>query len=106
MPTIPGGYSYGDKIMVIAGKRLVFKNGDVLDKGMMGSVIGVAAVGDGQDDWRVKVRLDGNKGPTNLFISDLQQVLEPKEKPPPISADKPTTAGGMGDTPTPTDLNL
>eukprot|EP00929_Paragymnodinium_shiwhaense_P030271 TRINITY_DN17180_c0_g1_i1.p1 TRINITY_DN17180_c0_g1~~TRINITY_DN17180_c0_g1_i1.p1 ORF type:complete len:1490 (-),score=372.41 TRINITY_DN17180_c0_g1_i1:231-4700(-) len=86
MPIIPGGFQYSERIQVVAAKRQTFKNGDRLDKGMEGQVIGISAVGDNQDNQRVKVRLDGNKGPTNVFVSDVKRVQ---------GSGSPAAAGGQ-----------
>merc|ERR1711957_206963 len=71
VPTLPGGYAPRDRVWFIATKKQIFSNGDKLDKGIYGEIIGKSTMGDGSDDRRIKVRFDGNSGPINVFLSEI-----------------------------------
>merc|ERR1712048_1232306 len=54
--------------------------GDKLRFGMVGEVSGRSTVGDGNDQKRVKVRLDGNKGPVTVLFSEVAKPMSEEEK--------------------------
>jgi hypothetical protein len=70
-PTLPGGFEPGDRVIYTKPKKETFKNGDQLKEGLVGTVAGRSNMGDGTDDRRLKIRFDGNKGPINIFITEI-----------------------------------
>merc|ERR1712048_257033 len=75
-PLLPGGYSVGDRVVYLAPKRQKFNNGDQLFKGMLGEISGKSTMGDTSDDRRIKVKFDGNKGPINVFVTEIEELPE------------------------------
>merc|ERR1712196_83762 len=61
MPKIPGGYKVGDRIY-FSGEVQTFSNGDKLAWAQQGEIVGRSTFGDGSDERRVKVLMDGNQG--------------------------------------------
>merc|ERR1712151_511735 len=75
-PQLPGGYMFGDRVLYLAAKKQKFPNGDQLFKGMFGEISGKSTMGDGSDERRIKVKFDGNKGPVNVFIQEIEETPE------------------------------
>ncbi|CAE8632265.1 unnamed protein product [Polarella glacialis] len=69
-PTIPGGYSVGDRVYW-CGMNWTFPNGDRLKFGSEGEVAGRSCVGDGLDDRRVAVSFRGNRGAVAMRLPEI-----------------------------------
>merc|ERR1712187_115777 len=78
--TSGGGLKPGDRIFYCGTTKQDFANGDKLRFGMVGEVSGRSTVGDGNDQKRVKVRLDGNKGPVTVLFSEVAKPMSEEEK--------------------------
>merc|ERR1712048_350986 len=62
------------------GTKQDFANGDRLRFGTVGEVSGRSTVGDGNDQKRVKLRLDGNKGPVTVLFNEVAKPISEEEK--------------------------
>jgi hypothetical protein len=74
VPVIPGGYSVGDRVCWRGGKRKL-TDGDTLELGLQGKVMGRAALRlDGKDELRLIVRFDGRSKNTPVMITAVAPV--------------------------------
>merc|ERR1712151_1224490 len=79
-PICTGGLKPGGRIFYCGTTKQDFANGDKLRFGMVGEVSGRSTVGDGNDQKRVKVRLDGNKGPVTVLFNEVAKPISEEEQ--------------------------
>eukprot|EP00927_Polykrikos_kofoidii_P043392 TRINITY_DN37467_c0_g1_i1.p1 TRINITY_DN37467_c0_g1~~TRINITY_DN37467_c0_g1_i1.p1 ORF type:complete len:309 (-),score=60.18 TRINITY_DN37467_c0_g1_i1:52-978(-) len=71
-PTIPGGYLVGAEVHY-CGEVEDFANGDRLEFGLKGEIVGRATLGDASDEKRVKVSFEGHQSGVSVFLTQIMR---------------------------------
>ena len=66
-PPLPGGYTVGEQVY-FTGTSETFENGDQVEHGKQGEVVGPGTTGEG-----VLVRFPGNKGEINCHLDHVRR---------------------------------
>jgi len=88
-PEIPAGCEIGDTVFYAGNCSQKLGKGDKLEVGMKGRITGRGTLMDGKDSMRVKVRFEGNKGPVNVFATEVSK----EEAVTSVGEDDSTSAG-------------
>jgi hypothetical protein len=72
VPVIPGGYDAGEDIYY-CGELEKFSNGDTLENGLKGEVLGRSTTGNDMDEKRVKVLFDGHTSGICVLLSQVMR---------------------------------
>ena len=70
-PPLPGGYTVGEQVY-FTGESHTFENGDWLEHGKQGEVVGLAKA-ESHKGKGVRVRFPGNKGAIGCYLTEVHR---------------------------------